>query len=100
LDLTILNSNIIKLSRSSKTDGQKFRLTLAQSLLEMNAREPHPQSSPIGRPNPQVNQMTHLEAERTEHFPAAGLRCGALCVKSRRNEQLYFSARSAKLACV
>lgn len=46
LDLTVLNSYILLPFHGSQTDHQKFCLTLIQNLLEMNVREPRPQSSP------------------------------------------------------
>jgi hypothetical protein len=59
LDLTTLNSYIILLSWCSKTNYGKFHLVLVQNLLEMSIREPHPQSTPRWRPNPDASQMKH-----------------------------------------
>jgi hypothetical protein len=39
---------------------RKCCLTVVQNLMEMSASEPHPQSNPRGRPNPEASQMTHL----------------------------------------
>jgi hypothetical protein len=66
LDLTVLNTYGILTSYGGKIDHQKFGLTLVQNLLEMSAREPQPQSSPRGRPNPQASKMIYLEAQHTE----------------------------------
>jgi hypothetical protein len=43
---------------------QKFHLTEIKNLLETRARQPPPQSSWRGRPNPLANQMTCLEGRR------------------------------------
>jgi hypothetical protein len=39
-------------------------LSDCSNVLEIGAREPHPQITPRGRPNPQVSEMTHPEAQK------------------------------------
>jgi hypothetical protein len=72
LNLTILNSCIILSSYSSKIDQRKFYLAVVRNLLDVSAREVHPQSSPRGRPNPKASQVTYHEAWCIEHWPTAG----------------------------
>jgi len=57
LDLTMLNSYINLPPWGSQNDHRKFHPLLAQKLLEMSTREPHPQPTSRGRPNPQMSQM-------------------------------------------
>jgi len=42
-------------------DRRKFCVIFVQNLLEMSGREPHPQYTPRGRPNPQVSQMMYFQ---------------------------------------
>jgi hypothetical protein len=87
LDLTTVNSYIILLCCSSKTDHRKCRLALVQNLLEVNARDPHPQSTPRGRPNLQASQMTPPLKPNTM---STGLLqdhiCSDVCVQPRTNQ--------------
>jgi hypothetical protein len=98
LDLTIVNSYVILSSCGSKIDHRKFRLTLVQNLLEMSGREPRPQSIPGGRPNPRASQVTRLESQHTEHWPAVGsrLRC-RVCSSKKKRTTTRFSCMKCKV---
>jgi hypothetical protein len=72
LSLTILTSYINLSTYSSLMKPRKFHLILVQNLLEMSSREPHPQSTPKRRPNPQTSQMTWLERWLFKHLAATG----------------------------
>jgi hypothetical protein len=72
-NLTILNGYIILEFFGSQVDHRKFHLVLDQNLLEMSSREPRPQSTLRGRPNPSTGQMTQLEGWQVTHWAVSSL---------------------------
>jgi hypothetical protein len=94
-DLNILNSYIIVLHCSRKLDPRKLCLALVQNLVEMSAREPHPQLTPRGKTKPR-SQSSDMPWSLT-HFVLASCRI-VLVVLCVQNKWLLNSSAANALA--
>jgi len=81
----------LRLTLSHPVVELQTHLALVQNLFEMSVREPHSQSTPRGRPNPQAHHM--------KQWPGEGM-CFRCCMCTAKHKQVpNSSASNAKSAC-
>ena len=103
LDLTILNSFIIRKSFGGKISHKIFREELIRNLIH-NAQDTNitATGTQIGRPSPLTSQLSRLEVKHSKHWPVKGnVRRCRVCSQKKKEVKSVYSCKSCNVGlCV